>query len=69
MLRLTPSEAPWLLAKLIGLLAYIGLGVLALRPGRPLLSCERLGGRVGRGRVDRVGGDHQEPLGLLGSGW
>ena len=36
MLRLTPDAAPWLLAKIIGLLAYIGLGVLALRPGRPL---------------------------------
>ena len=36
MLRLSPLEAPWLLAKLIALLAYIGLGVLALRPGRPL---------------------------------
>lgn len=32
MLRLTPGNAPWLLAKVIGLLAYIGLGVVALRP-------------------------------------
>ena len=36
MLRLTPANAPWLLAKILGLLAYIGLGVIALRPGRPL---------------------------------
>jgi len=36
MLRLTPGSAPWLLAKIIGLLLYIGLGVVALRPGRPL---------------------------------
>lgn len=36
MLRLTPGSAPWLLAKIIGLLVYIGLGVVALRPGRPL---------------------------------
>jgi len=36
MLRLTPSAAPWLLAKIIGLLLYIGLGVVALRPGGPL---------------------------------
>ena len=35
MLRVTPANAPWLLAKIIGLLVYIGLGVLALRPGRP----------------------------------
>jgi uncharacterized membrane protein SirB2 len=32
MLRLTPGSAPWLLAKVIGLLIYIGLGVVALRP-------------------------------------
>lgn len=34
-LRLSPLQAPWLLAKIIGLLVYIGLGMLALRPGRP----------------------------------
>jgi uncharacterized membrane protein SirB2 len=36
MLRLTPGSAPWLGAKVAGLLLYIGLGLLALRPGRPL---------------------------------
>jgi uncharacterized membrane protein SirB2 len=35
-LRLTPGNAPWLTAKIVGLVIYIGLGVLALRPGRPL---------------------------------
>ncbi|WP_284614746.1 SirB2 family protein [Aquabacterium humicola] len=35
-LRLSPLEAPWLLAKILGLLAYIGLGVVALRPSTPL---------------------------------
>jgi len=35
-LRLTPDNAPWLTAKIAGLLLYIGLGMLALRPGRPL---------------------------------
>lgn len=35
MLRLTPAAAPWLVAKIAGLLLYIGLGMLALRPGRP----------------------------------
>ena len=35
MLRLSPLEAPWLLAKIIGLVLYIVLGMLALKPGRP----------------------------------
>ena len=35
MLRLTPAAAPWLTAKIVGLLIYIALGTLALRPGRP----------------------------------
>ena len=35
MLRLTPGNAPWLLAKILGLVAYVALGVVALRPGRP----------------------------------
>jgi uncharacterized membrane protein SirB2 len=35
MLRLTPGAAPWLAAKIAGLLLYIALGMLALRPGRP----------------------------------
>jgi uncharacterized membrane protein SirB2 len=34
-LRLTPTSAPWLLAKIIGLLVYIGLGMVALKPTRP----------------------------------
>ncbi|HEX5687523.1 MAG TPA: SirB2 family protein [Ideonella sp.] len=34
LLRLNPAHAPWLLAKIIGLLVYIGLGMLALKPGR-----------------------------------
>ena len=34
MLRLTPGNAPWLLAKIVGLVLYVGLGVVALRPGR-----------------------------------
>src|SRR5262249_60421877 len=38
-IRLSPLEQPWLRAKIIGLLVYIALGSLALRPtltGRPL---------------------------------
>lgn len=38
LLQLNPFATPWLLAKILGLLAYIGLGMLALHPGfaRPL---------------------------------
>lgn len=35
-LRLNPFTTPWLAAKIVGLLAYIGLGLVALKPGRPL---------------------------------
>lgn len=35
-LRLNPLSTPWLAAKIGGLLLYIALGLLALRPGRPL---------------------------------
>jgi len=31
---LNPLEQPWVLAKIIGLLAYIGLGTIALKRGR-----------------------------------
>ena len=34
MLRLTPTNAPWIAAKIGGLVVYIGLGLLALRFGR-----------------------------------
>ena len=34
-LGLTPANAPWLTAKIVGLLVYIALGMVALRPGRP----------------------------------
>jgi uncharacterized membrane protein SirB2 len=36
MLRLAPGNAPWLTAKVIGLVVYVALGVVALRPGRSL---------------------------------
>lgn len=35
MLRLSPTGAPWLAAKIAGLVVYIVLGALALKPGRP----------------------------------
>lgn len=34
LLRLTPSNAPWISAKIAGLLVYIGVGMVALRFGR-----------------------------------
>lgn len=36
MLRMNPLVTPWLAAKIVGLLAYIGLGMVALKPGRPI---------------------------------
>ena len=33
-LHLAPGESAWLIAKLVALIVYIGLGTLALRPGR-----------------------------------
>jgi uncharacterized membrane protein SirB2 len=36
MLRANPVATPWLLAKIIGLLVYIALGMIALKPTRPV---------------------------------
>lgn len=36
MLRLTLDSAPWLVSKIAGLVAYVALGVVALRAHRPL---------------------------------
>jgi uncharacterized membrane protein SirB2 len=33
-LRLTPANAPWITAKIVGLVLYIALGMVALRFGR-----------------------------------
>ena len=33
MLRVDPRAAPWLMAKIVALAVYIGLGIVALRPG------------------------------------
>jgi uncharacterized membrane protein SirB2 len=35
MLRLNPAQAPWLMAKIVGLLVYVALGVIALRATTP----------------------------------
>jgi uncharacterized membrane protein SirB2 len=34
LLGVAPGASPWLTAKLVALVAYVGLGMLALRPGR-----------------------------------
>jgi uncharacterized membrane protein SirB2 len=34
MLNLNPMQRPWLLAKFVALLAYVGLGMVAFRFGR-----------------------------------
>jgi uncharacterized membrane protein SirB2 len=34
-LKLNPFSAPWLVAKMSGLVVYVALGVVALRPGLP----------------------------------
>jgi uncharacterized membrane protein SirB2 len=36
MAGLDPRTTPWLLAKIVGLLAYVALGMVALRPALPL---------------------------------
>jgi len=35
-LGINPVGSPWLMAKIVGLVAYVLLGVVALRPARPL---------------------------------
>lgn len=35
LLRVNPFATPWLIAKMTGLVTYIGLGVVALRPAFP----------------------------------
>jgi len=47
MLRATPGNAPWLYAKLGGLVVYIALGLFAMRPSHPLvLRCAAWGGAL-----------------------
>ena len=36
MTRLSPLDAPWLVAKIVALIIYIALGVVALKPEAPL---------------------------------
>lgn len=67
-LRLQLDQAPWLTAKLIGLLVYIGLGVLALKPGRPrgLRAAAFLGALLTVGWMVSVA-ISKHPLGFFGA--
>lgn len=63
---LTPAQAPWLLTKLVLLLAYIGLGLVALRPSfaRPLRVGAGVGALLVVGHIVAVAYT-KHPLGLL----
>ena len=65
-LRLTPMSAPWLAAKIAGLLLYIALGVVALRGGPPvaLRACAWVGALATFGWIVSVA-ITKNPLGVL----
>lgn len=69
LLRLNPAHTPWLLAKIVGLLLYIGLGMLALRPtlSRPVRASAGLGALLVLGWIASVAMS-KSPLGFL-SAW
>lgn len=66
MLHVNPLETPWLRAKLLGLLAYIALGAVALRSGvpRPLRATAWLAALATAGWIVSVAVTKQ-PLGAL----
>lgn len=66
MLQATPARAPWLVAKLIGLVVYVMLGLVALRPAapRPLRVGAWLGALVMVGWMASVA-ITKDPRGLL----
>ena len=68
MLRLTPGNAPWLAAKIIGLLVYIMLGVVALRPANstPVRATAWVAALVTAGWIVSVA-ISKNPLGFLQS--
>jgi uncharacterized membrane protein SirB2 len=65
-LRIDPFAAPWLAAKIAGLLVYIGLGVVALRPGvpKPVRACTWAGALMTAGWIISVAFT-KSPLGFL----
>ena len=62
MLRLSPSDAPWIAAKIGGLFVYIALGMVALRFGRTkgIRATAWVAGDADV-RLHRVGGGHEGP--------
>jgi hypothetical protein len=57
---MNPLDQPWLLAKIIGLLAYIGLGTVALKRGKTkAIADQGADCRAGHVRLHHGGGDHQ----------
>jgi uncharacterized membrane protein SirB2 len=69
LLRLDPGNAPWLAAKIVGLLVYIGLGWLALRVTQPrrVRAFAWLGALVTVGWIVSVARS-KDPAGFL-AGW
>ena len=67
-LHLPFFKVPWLMAKVAGLIAYIGLGSLALRPGRskPVRVTAFIAALVTVGWIVSVAIRH-DPLGFLGT--
>ena len=69
MLRLSPLATPWLMAKIIGLLVYIALGMAMLRPSLPVA----LRSVAGVAALATVGwivslANTKDPLGFFGQG-
>lgn len=68
MAGLVPWQTPWLMSKIVGLLVYIGLGMVALKPGRDLRLrwAAWLGALLAFGFIVSVA-ITKEPAGLLGT--
>lgn len=66
LLKLNPFTAPWLVAKMSGLVVYVALGVVALRPGlaRPVRLLAWLGALATVGWIISVAFT-KSPLGFL----
>lgn len=66
-LQANPASTPWLLAKVVGLLVYIALGVVALRAGvsRPLRAVAWVGALITFGYIVSVA-ISKNPAGFFG---